>query len=256
MSENSALTQSPAARVVLSLLLPLLGALLFSLIVSRSVIVGGSNQGEAALQLAGVGVVSWIMGVRWYGLKGVGLRGGRPLYAGIGFATLGWLAFLLVRFAVVEIETFGSPNAGAAFVFILLFEAFCTQLWAFGFFFHSVADWRGPLTAAVAGGILFGAISYLFFQESFLSNDISLRYFEILYFMTWGVLYGIIRLRTGSFLGATIIQTMQSWTAWQILVPLVSPNVSQLRTLYLITTLIYLIIIWRLWPKREDDYRV
>ena len=256
MSGNAASTQSLTARVILSLLLPVLGALLFSLIVSRSAIIGSSNQGEAAIQLAGVGVVSWFVGMRWYGLRGLGLRGGRPLSAGIGFATLGWLAFLIVRFVVVEIETFGSPNAGAAFVFILLFEAFCTQLWAFGLFFHSVAGWRGPLTAAVAGGILFGAISYLFFQEAYLSNDIGLRYFEILYFITWGVLYGIIRLRTGSLLGATIIQTMQSWTAWQIMAPLESPNVSQLRTLYLITTLIYMIIIWRLWPKQEADYRV
>jgi hypothetical protein len=256
MSKNRSSAQSPASRVVLSLLLPVLGALLFSFIISRSAVFGGNNQGEAALQLAGIGVVSWIAGMRWYGLKGLGLRGGRPLYASIGFATLGWLAFLLVRFIVVEIASYGSPDAGPAFIFILLFEALCSQLWAFGLFFNSVAGWRGPLTAAVAGGILFGGISYIFFQEAHLSDEIGLRYLEILYFITWGILYGIIRLRTGSLLGATIIQTMQSWSAWHIMAPLESPNVSQLQALYLITSLIYLIIIWRLWPKREDDYRV
>ena len=77
-----------------------------------------------------------------------------------------------------------------------------------------------------------------------------------LYFMLWGILYGVIRLRSGSLLGGVIVQTMQSFTGWIVLIPVAQPADAQLRTLYLGAGLCYLIIIWRLWPKLEDDYRV
>ena len=88
-----------STRVLLSLLLPALGALLFTLIVSGRPSFGDRQPGLAALQLAGVGLVSWLLGWRWYGLKGLGLRFGRPLSAGAGFAVLAWIAFLIRRFA-------------------------------------------------------------------------------------------------------------------------------------------------------------
>lgn len=240
---------SPAARVALSLLLPLAGAILFALLVGSSV--QGGGQGSAALPLAGAGLVAWFAGLRWYGIRGLGLRGHRALYASIGFAVLAWTAFFVVRFVTVKSITIGAPDSGRTFIYLLLFEAFCVQLWAFGLFFRSVADWRGPLAAAVGSGLLFGTVAWSWFQESFLFSPVSL-----LYFILWGVLYGVIRLRTGSLLGTVLIQALQSWTAWQIWVPAEQPASSELQALYLISSIAYLIIIWRLWPKQEVDYRV
>lgn len=253
MSNESKTSTSPAAlRVLFALILPLIGSLLFSGIVIALTGRPEDAQRETALQLAGIGLVSWFLGLRWYRIPGMGLRGHRALYAGIGFAVLAWLAFLIVRFATVAVETIGLPNSGQTFVYLLLFEAFCTQLWTFGLFFRAVADWRGPLTAAIAGGILFGTIAFLFFEESF--NNPTLPAF--IYFGIWGILYGIIRLRTGSIVGVVVVQALHSWTAWQILALVNEPAPSQLGNLYLISTILYLIIIWRLWPKKEEDYRV
>ena len=74
--------------------------------------------------------------------------------------------------------------------------------------------------------------------------------------MAWGVFYGVIRLRTGGLLGPVIVQAAQSWTAWQLLVPVEQPDPGQLNALYLIKSVLYLLFIWRLWPKREEDVRV
>jgi hypothetical protein len=79
---------------------------------------------------------------------------------------------------------------------------------------------------------------------------------SLLFFATWGVLYGIIRLRTGSLLGTVIVQALQSFTGWQVMVPMDPPDAGQLRIFYLATSALYAIVIWRLWPKKEDDYRV
>jgi hypothetical protein len=249
-SNTSPASLSPPARVLLSLFLPLAGRLLFALIVGSS-LQGGGSQGSAALQLAGAGLVAWFVGLRWYGIGGLGLRGHRALFAGIGFAVLAWVAFFAIRFATVESVSIGAPDSGRTFIYLLLFEAFCVQLWAFGLFFRSVADWRGPLAAAAGSGILFGVVALLSFQESFIFSAPSL-----LYFLLWGILYGVIRLRTGSLLGTTLIQALHSWTAWQIWVPAEKPDPSELQALYLVSSLFFLIIIWRLWPKREEDYRV
>jgi hypothetical protein len=186
----------------------------------------------------------------------MGLRGHRALYAGIGFAVLGWLAFFIVRFATVAGEIVNMPNSGQTFLYLLLFEAFSTQLWAFGLFFRAVSDWRGPLTAAIASGILFGTVAFLLFEESFDYDSWQTMLPAFFYFVVWGILYGIIRLRTGGLLGMVIVQALHSWTAWQLLAPVNQPASSQLGNLYLISTVLYLIIIWRLWPKKEEDYRV
>jgi hypothetical protein len=251
MSEHRNSSLPPFSRVILALILPIAGAALFSLLAGGSVNAGAGSQNGRALQFAGIGLASWFVGWRWFGLNGLGLRGGRPLTAGIGFATLAWLAFIFARFVAVEVAAYGSPEGARTFIYILLFEAFCTQLWTYGLFFRSVADWRGPLTAAISSGILFGALAFLFFQESYASIASSL-----LYFVTWGIVYGMIRLRTGSFLGPAIIQALQSWTAWYVMAPTDPINPTELRNLYLISSIIYLIIIWRLWPKQESDYRV
>ncbi len=241
---------SPLTRVILSLLLPVAGAVLFTIFAGRGTAVGDGER-QIVLQLAGLGLVSLILGARWYGLSGLGLRGHRALYAGIGFAVLAWAAFLVVRFVTVEVVSYGTPGSGRAFIFLLLFEAFCVQVWAFGLVFRSVADWRGPLAAAVAGGVVFAAVAFLLFQEAFVASTSA-----VLYFGVWGVLYGVIRLRTGGFLGMVIVQAMQSWTGWQLLAPGDVPDAGQLRNMYLICSILYAIIIWRLWPRRESDYRI
>jgi hypothetical protein len=252
MSEKPPPSTPAATRVILSLVLPVGGALLLSILVGGGgASVGDGERDQVVLQLAGLGIVSLILGVRWYGLSALGLRGHRALYAGIGFAVLAWLAFLIVRFVTVEVVSYGTPGSGRALIFLLLFEAFCTQLWAFGLVFRGVADWRGPLAAAVAGGVLFAAVAFLLFREAFVATGAA-----VIYFTVWGVLYGIIRLRTGGLLGMVIVQAMQSWTAWQLLAPGAQPDAGQLRNMYLICSVLYAIIIWRLWPRRESDYRI
>jgi Type II CAAX prenyl endopeptidase Rce1-like len=251
MSQETITSPPSAARVLLTFFLPIAGAVIFSLLASGGVQLSTGDQGSNALLFAGLGLTSWFVGWRWYGLSGLGLRGGRPITASIGFATLVWLAFLIVRFLTVAVAAYGTPDGGRTFIYTLLFEAFCTQLWVYGLFFRSVADWRGPLTAAISSGILFGAAAFLLFQESFASLASSL-----LYFVIWGITYGIIRLRTGSLLGSAIVQALQIWTGWYVLAPTDPISTSQLRNMYLIASVVYLVIVWRLWPKEESDYRV
>lgn len=227
-------------RIFLTLLLPFALTLIL-----------GSSEGSNAPILGGIGVASWFLGLFWYGLPGMGLRGGRPLFAGIGFATLGWLAFLLFRFTFISLNL-NAADSGRTFIYLLLFEAFAVQLWAFGLLFRTLAEWRGALTAAVGSGIGFGAVAFVLFQEAYSSDLISL-----LYFLVWGAFYGIIRLRTGSFLGSMLIQALHSFTVWVALGPLpaLTPP-DRLPTVYLLAGLVYLVVIWRLWPKEEADYRV
>lgn len=234
-------------RVLIALVGPLAGALLLSTLAAN---LTDSGSGNNTPFYAGLGVTAWFIGLRWYGIPGMGLRGKRPLLAGVGFATMGWLAFLLFRFLFVDILEIVA-GSGRTFAFLLLFEAFAVQLWLFGVLFHAIADWRGPLTAAVSSGILFGAAAYTLFQEAF-SSDAS----AIVYFVAWGIFYGIIRLRTGSILGIVLIQTIHSFTGWIVLPPFPDPQLSQLRVFYLVTAAAYAIFIWRLWPKEEADYRV
>jgi hypothetical protein len=251
MSQETITSPPSATRVALALLLPITGAIVFSLLASGGVALSSGSQGSYALLFAGLALTSWFVGWRWYGLKGLGLRGGRPLTASIGFATLVWLAFLVVRLFTVEVNSYGTPDGGRTFIYTLLFEAFCTQLWVYGLFFRAVADWRGPLTAAISSGILFGAVAFLLFQESY-----ALLASGLIYFVVWGVTYGVIRLRTGSMLGSAIVQALQIWTGWYVLAPTDPVSTDQLRNLYLIASIVYLVIIWRLWPKEQSDYRV
>jgi hypothetical protein len=248
--EQSLSTQQAGLRTAVAFGAPVAGA------IGVSLLAGGlgtavSDQSTLAILFAGLGLVSWFLGLRWYGLPGLGLRGHRALYAGIGFAALGWLAFLLLRFIFVRIVGFGPAGSTRSFIFLLLFEAFAVQLWTFGLLFRALADWRGGLTAAIGSGIVFGAVAYLLFQESFTGSLVS-----FVYFVLWGILYGIIRLRTGSLIGIVVVQAMQSFTAWVVMVPEAPPQLNELQSLYLAASAAYLILIWRLWPKLAEDYRI
>jgi hypothetical protein len=220
---------------------------------------------------AALGLTSWFLGLRWYRIAGLGLRGRRPLFASIGFAVLGWLALLIARLlpgiptttftdtgqAVVEVKllvevvAIGADNAGRLIFYLLLFEAFALQLWTFGTLFRALSDWRGPLTAAVGSGLVFGATGFLLFREAFVS-----QWNSLLFFVLWGLLYGIIRLRTGSLLGTVLVQALQSFTVWYVFLPPASPPLAGLQLVYLVAGIPYALIVWRLWPRREEDFRV
>ena len=254
---NRSILRPPATRVILSFLLPVLGAVTLHTLVSLTLGVPAhvlpEEQGGASLLLAGAGAVSLVLGLRWYGLRQMGLRGKRPLYASIGFATLGWVVYIVARVFVVasDQQIVISANFGRDFFYLLLFEALALQLWSFGLLFHSIADWRGPLTAAISSGLVFGVAGFLFFEESFVTN-----FQSFLFFLAWGLFYGLIRLRTGSIVGMVIVQAMQSLTTWHILLPEADPQVAELQLLYAIVATFFVLIIWRLWPNEEADYRV
>jgi hypothetical protein len=248
--------QTAAIRALLSIVAPAAVALLVVFLAGNIWNVDVvSDQAITALVLSSVAITSWLLGVRWYGAAGMGLRGGRPFTAGLGFASLLWIIFLLLRIFFVYIAPSAiesrPQNAGRTYIYLLLFEAFATQVWTYGLIFRSISDWRGPLTATMASGIIFGLIAILFFQESY-AESIS----GYAYFIVWGILYGLIRLRTGSLLGTVVVQSVQSFTTWIVLAPYPEPDIGQLNNLYLTATIAYMIVAWRLWPKDESDYRV
>lgn len=243
---QSRTTLSAGVQVGLALTGPVIGALIISTLSSS--LAEGANPAPV---LGALGLLGWLLGLALYGLPALGLRGGRPLFAGIGFATLGWLAFLLLRGFLIPIQPEPAGSA-RAFIYYLLFEAFAVQIWTFGLLFRSVAGWRGPLTAAIVSGVLFGATAVLLFQDVYAVTPITLIYYTV-----WGIFYGIIRLRTGSVLGPIIIQALQSFTAWVALGGLPAGTaVATLQWVYSGTILLYALFIWRLWPKVESDYRV
>lgn len=258
-------------RSALAFLLPITVAFVVALLTGAQL----NRQAAVGLAYAPVfatlGLTSWFLGLRWYRIGGMGLRGRRPLFASIGFAVLGWVALLIARLLpglptvtfnkagqavveaslLVEVVAIGADNAGRVFFYLLLFEAFALQVWTFGTLFRALADWRGPLTAAVGSGLVFGAAGFLLFREAFVANLSSLFFFVL-----WGVLYGIIRLRTGSLLGIVLVQALQSFTVWYVFLPPAAPPLSGLQLVYLAASLFYALIIWRLWPRREEDYHV
>lgn len=203
---------------------------------------------------AGVGIVSWLLGIRWYGVQGMGVRGGRPLMAGIGFAFLGWLAVLLARFLFIDYPIIASGGLLRVFIYLLLFEAFCTQLWTFGVLYRGLADWRDGRIAMLVSGLLFGAIGYLFFLEAEIAYGVTPV--GVAFFLVWGVFYGVVRARTGSVVGIAIVQAMQSLTAWHVALPAEVTSALELNLFYGMAGVLMLIFIWRLWPKREADYRI
>jgi hypothetical protein len=256
ISNQTLSNQTRVLRAILSILLPAGTAVLISYLVGTLWDTSAlSDQAAAAVLLTSAAVVSLILGIRWYGISGMGMRGGRALTAGLGFASLLWIIFILLRFFFVTITPTAiegrPPNAGRTYLYLLLFEALATQIWAYGLIFHAVADWRGPITAMFTSGLIFSLTAILLFQESFIDSFAS-----IIFFIVWGILYSLIRLRTGSFLGPAIVQSIQSFTTWIVLAPYSIPDIPQLNNLYITAVIAYMIVAWRLWPKQESDYRI
>ncbi|HMT21886.1 MAG TPA: hypothetical protein PKE20_11695, partial [Promineifilum sp.] len=75
---------------------------------------------NAAPVFAALGVAAWFVGLRFYGMRGLALRGGRPLFAGIGFAVLAWVAVLIGRFLPMLPQA-GFNESGQAVVEIALY---------------------------------------------------------------------------------------------------------------------------------------
>jgi hypothetical protein len=245
---------SPGIRTGIALVAPAIVAIFVSTLVNNLISSANTNSGRSAtaVMLGAAGLTSWLIGMLWYNVPGMGMRMKRPLFASVGFAVMGWVAYLVFHFFWVRLAGFGPEGSTQAFIYLILFEALAAQIWTFGLFFRALSDWRGPLTAAVGSGLLFGMIAFLFFQESFYGNITSLIFFSL-----WGIFYGIIRLRTGSLLGTVLIQAMQSFTAWVVMVPAdMPPNQAAMQTVYFLTSVAFLIFIWRLWPKETSDYRV
>lgn len=250
--KNVAALPPASSRTMVSLIVPVLVSLLLSGVLTSWF----SGRGESAVFfLGGLGLASLFMGLTWYGTAEMGFRGGRPMFSSAGFAFLGWLAVLIVRIWYIESQEETGVGIASDFFYLLLFESFAVQVWAFGTFFRSVADWRGPLTAAVASGLAFGSLGSLYFIEA--GYDLNVTVTAYFYFIVWGILYGIIRLRTGSIVGLVVAHAMQSLTTWHILLPLVpTSDPTTWGYFYTITATLYIILIWRLWPKEESDYRV
>jgi hypothetical protein len=232
-----------SARALLALILPTIGAF----IVAQLLV--GQLPSNNTILLGAMGLISWFLGLAWYKLPGMGLRGKRALFAGIGFAVMVWLALLILRI-VVPAGDVTQGGLGKVFFYLLVFEAFCVQLWAFGVLFRSVAEWRDPMTAVLVSGIGFGLVGVYLFGESVGGG------FALMYFIMWGIFYGMVRLRTGSLLGMVLVQPLQTLTVWHLFPPALPPNGTRYAILYGVMSLIFALLIWRLLPKQKEDYRV
>ncbi len=73
--QTNPVTNVPDSRLILAFILPIVGGLLLNFVALR---LSTARNGSAPL-FAGLGVTSWLLGLRWYGLPALGLRGKRPL---------------------------------------------------------------------------------------------------------------------------------------------------------------------------------
>ncbi|MFK7801072.1 MAG: hypothetical protein AB8G95_05530 [Anaerolineae bacterium] len=249
--------------VIFAIGVPLFGAFLLGQVVIRLTGASSGSLASSSIILASLGLISMFYGMNKYGTSGMGLRGGRPMFAGSGFAFLAWVVILLARifFLAIDENAMLVEPLSPIFFYLLIFEAFAVQLWTFSLVFKSVSDAWGGLTAAVVSGLLFAGIAFFFFQEArFLEplfGSVWLTAVSILYMATWGILYGMIRLRTGSILGIVIVQAMQSLTVWELLPPFEFLNETNYSPLFFtVTGVLFAILIWRLWPTELDDYRI
>lgn len=231
----------------------------FGVFIANLVTFTGAFENSILITLGAVGIISYFMGRRWYVSEELGFRGGRPFMAGAGFALLGWIGLLIARAVSVA---FGPPSETLAvtFLYLLIFEAFCVQLWTFGLLFRSLTMWRHPINAAILSGVVFGITAFIMFGEvPLVQRDLFPLSSSVLYFIVWGIFYGIIRLRTGSIFGTVITQAVQTLTVWHLITPIFPENIStssSLLYLYGIAGAIFLLATWRLFPKLVSDYRI
>lgn len=256
-------SQGNLSDVVVAIGVPLFGAFLLGQAVIALSGASNASLSSSSIVLAGLGLISMFYGMQKYKTAGMGLRGGRPMFAGSGFAFLAWVVILIARlfFIAIDENAMLVEPLSPIFFYLLIFEAFAVQIWAFSLVFKSVSDAWGGLTAAVVSGLLFAGIGFFFFQEArFLEplfGSVWLTIVAILYMATWGILYGMIRLRTGSILGIVLVQAMQSLTVWELIPPFEFLNEANYNPLFFtVTGVLFAVLIWRLWPTELDDYRI
>ncbi len=251
MTKSSSDNKTPYIAVFYALVIPYFIAVIISTVVhtfAQGVHSLAFLSNSNGVMLASLGGISLILGLRWYSVAELGIRGGRPMMAGIGFAFLGWVGLLIARFISIGIaEGPYEGGLGLTFLYLLIIEAFCSQVWAFGLFFRTVADWRNPISAAILSGVLYGITAALLYGESFAGR------WSLIYWVVAGIYYGMIRLRTGSFLGMVLVQAMQSLTVWYLLRPTEPISIGWLVG---VSCFFYILITWRLFPKTAADFRV
>ena len=262
-SSSGSKAQEKISNAVFAIGVPLFGAILLGQAVIRISGAASGSLASSSIMLASLGLISMFYGMQKYGTAGMGLRGGRPMFAGSGFAFLAWVVILIARifFLAIDENAMLVEPLFPIFFYLLIFEAFAVQIWAFSLVFKSVSDLFGGLTAAVVSGLLFAGVAFFFFQETrFLEplfGSVWLTIVAILYMSTWGILYGMIRLRTGSILGIVIVQAMQSLTVWELIPPFEFLNETNYNPLFFtVTGVLFAVLIWRLWPTELDDYRI
>lgn len=229
-------------KVVLSVFAPLLFSLWGSLLVGEN-LSGWAVNGVPLLLLGGS---SFLLIMLLYGKSGLGIKGGRPMMSGFGFAFLGWVCYLLARFVCIGIGDLGS-GLGKTYLYLLFLEAICVQLWAFGLVFRAVSEWKSPVSGSVLSGLAFGIVAHWLFQETPSMTSAAI------FCLVWGLFYGIIRVRTGSWIGIAIVQSLQSITVWHIVQP---TEPSSFTWLYILVGIAYLFFTWRLLPKYKSDLRM
>ena len=241
---------------------PLFGAILLGQAVVAITGADGNNLSRSSIILSSIGLISMFYGMRKYKTPGMGLRGGRPLFSSAGFAFMGWVAILVCRFFFIEIDANAlNQPLFSIFLYLLLFEAFAVQVWAYSLVFKAVSELYGGVAAAIASGIGFAAVAFYYFQEiaifsPVINNSGWMLVLTILYVLAWGIFYGFVRLRTGSILGIVIVQAMQSLTAWELIPPLPVLDSTNFNPLFFVSIVFYGILIWRLWPKELSDHRI
>lgn len=248
--------------VVFAFGVPLFGAILLGQAVVAITGANGSNLSGSSIILSSIGLISMFYGMRKYKTPGMGLRGGRPLFSSAGFAFMGWVAILICRFFFIEIDANAlNQPLFSIFLYLLLFEAFAVQVWAYSLVFKAVADLYGGIAAAIVSGVGFAAVAFFYFQEiaifsPVINNSDGVLVLTIVYVLAWGIFYGMVRLRTGSILGIVLVQAMQSLTAWELIPPLPILDNTNFNPLFFVAIIFYGILIWRLWPKELSDHRI
>ena len=98
---------SPALRALFAFVIPVFVGVIISQLINNYFVVGqSSGLGVWLVILASLGITAWILGMVWYGVAGMGVRGGRLPIFGHWICRFGLGCFFDYGFVFVEIEGF------------------------------------------------------------------------------------------------------------------------------------------------------
>lgn len=256
---------SPAARLVLSLLLPpLLGIVLQGLGVYG---IGLALESTRVLLYLGIGAGAWSLALRSGRLAAAGLRGRRPLLFGITVGMLLGLPLLIARMLFAPLAGIAPPDANAlrAVFFEMLFAGLCGQLWLFGVLYNAVRDWAaarstaagtpaanlvtGNIWAVVATGALFELtyFDWLGLAQPWGAASAEANAARLAYLLALGLTLAIGRWRADSVPGVAFGWGLIVWITWDMLrAPAygVAPAGA-----WLLAAATQLVLVWVLWPR-------